>query len=74
MPLEGKEECLSTTYVLEPMILSYKLTIYYLNQLVTKDGGICGLAHKYWSFIQLNYTQNSMKVAIEIQYFISDSS
>jgi len=65
MILEAREECISTIYSLELMILSSKLTCHDLSQLVTKDRGICGLAHKYWEFIQLSYTQISMKVAIE---------
>jgi len=65
MTLEARKECISTTYAPEPMILSSKLACHNHSQLVTKDRGICGLTHKYWNFIQLNYTQISMKVAIE---------
>jgi len=65
MTLEAREEYISTTYAPELMILSSKRTCHNLSQLVAKDRGICGLAHKYWNSIQLIYTQISMKVAIE---------
>jgi len=65
MTLEAREEYISTTYAPELMILSSKLTCHDISQLVAKDRGICGLAYKYWNFIQLIHTQISMKVAIE---------
>jgi len=65
MTLEARKEYISTTHAPELIILSSKLTCHNLSQLVAQDRGICGLAYKYWNFIQLIYTQISMKVAIE---------